>query len=422
MSKTELIEEIVAINHTAERNFLDRFDEIALDEYLNHLLASQNISAGGESRAAERQVVACAAWQADQVESAAATATAVMDAPAEADPIAEQDEPAADEPAEQPAATQTHVFALVDDTDGENWQFPLFAEQFSSRATNELSADSSPEDIAADFASVEPGVEPTSAMINEAHGMFCLDVADCDEKSIIDEFLREPVSAEVLAILNEIKVDIGEFVEPQAEARQEIQTEAAPAETQVDAEAAAPQATVEAAESEAEIEQAEPAAEEKPVFAADLFSVGAITLPVVNPRTQPGLAIDEAPAADEPENVQPVEEVAAPAETCHTQSGLSLDETPVDQDDVAPVADDEIEIEDIQIPCDDDVQSVEQLDEAIVVDDSADDESQEQPEAAEEIVAEHDLDEADLPEAIEVDESDAGMAAVASDEPDICML
>lgn len=49
MTKRQLIDEIVAINHTAQPGFLAKFEEPDLDEYLKHLRHAQTSRLSGDS-------------------------------------------------------------------------------------------------------------------------------------------------------------------------------------------------------------------------------------------------------------------------------------------------------------------------------------------------------------------------------------
>ncbi|MBI5725336.1 MAG: hypothetical protein HZA50_15370 [Planctomycetes bacterium] len=418
MSKTELIDGIVAINQSAERTFLDRFDEIALDEYLKHLLAAQTASPSGESHGPARHPDAARAdgdnLQAEQAEASSQTAVAVLEPPAESFDTAGRDdssEHAADDsrdvedaPAgepessragncpEQPAAeNQTHVFALVDfAAEGENWQLPLFAARETEQPAAERPAVNPPADlIAGDLPAIGLDAAAADAEINDAHGMFCLDIADCDSgESIIDEFLRSPVSPEIAAILNEIKVDIGQS-DPLRPAAVEIQ--------------------------KTRNEPAEPQAVEEIVQTEEPRTFGAITLPAI---VSPSVEIPLARAGLTIDDILPVEEhVAVPDEIPAAQEPLYHGETGPS---VVEAAEEVID----EAPAD---ESQEQADRA-----GADEDSQTQASAEadgdyaagpdSDYAVEPEMDEADLPEAIEVEDSDAGMAVAASDEPDICML
>jgi hypothetical protein len=48
MTKRQLIDEIVSINHTAKPVFLARFNELDLDEYLQHLIGARTSSITGD--------------------------------------------------------------------------------------------------------------------------------------------------------------------------------------------------------------------------------------------------------------------------------------------------------------------------------------------------------------------------------------
>lgn len=50
MTKRQLIDEIVSINHTAEAGFLAQFEDIELDDYLRHLHLTQTPRMSGDAR------------------------------------------------------------------------------------------------------------------------------------------------------------------------------------------------------------------------------------------------------------------------------------------------------------------------------------------------------------------------------------
>ena len=114
MTKRQLIDEIIRINRTARANFLARFDEVDLDEYLRHLRQAHVNQITGDASRYSQYFPEKATAEAKEPVAVASQATAVLDAPAGdsgeyavvpplAEEAAPQNEPIAREPIASPS-------------------------------------------------------------------------------------------------------------------------------------------------------------------------------------------------------------------------------------------------------------------------------------------------------------------------------
>ena len=97
MTKRQLVDEIVSINQSAKPGFLAKFDDVELDEYLQHLLLAQSPRLTGDPHRYDHYFAGCPA------------VAAAAPQPDEPDPLFDTDRGDQDGQDEPPGTLDLHV-------------------------------------------------------------------------------------------------------------------------------------------------------------------------------------------------------------------------------------------------------------------------------------------------------------------------